>query len=142
MLFRSRQRIQALLMFRGEEDHWRVGLEFLDTQDPADAITALKMAEGVDVSTLSGQSVHGQGGSLFAVIGTGPKSELTARWDHLNAAVGEDGKVLNTYLASWAYQVTADFKAAVEADYTQYSEDYGVGIRDSSKLQLAAQVLF
>ncbi|QDK36954.1 hypothetical protein [Bdellovibrio sp. NC01] len=137
-----RERIQASAMFKTEDDHWRAGLELLDAHDPADAITDLKMAEGVDVSSLTGQSVHAQGGSLYAIVSTGPKAELMARWDYLNAAVGESGKDLNTYILSLGYQVTSDVKMALEGDYTKYGEDYGIGVRDNSKVEIAAQVLF
>ncbi|MDG0817984.1 hypothetical protein [Bdellovibrio svalbardensis] len=137
-----RERIQASALFKTEDDHWRVGLEFLDTHDPADAITNLKMAEGVDVTSLTGQAVHGQGGSLFGIVSTGPKAEVMLRWDYLNAVVGASGKELNTWLTSLAYQVTSDVKAAFAADYTKYGENYGKGIRDNSKIEIAAQVLF
>lgn len=137
-----RERIQAAALYRGEDDHWRAGIELLDAHDPADAITDLKMAEGVDVTGLTGQAVHGQGGSLFGIVSTGPKAEVMLRWDYLNAAVGETGKDLNTVMASLAYQVTSDVRAALGADYTKYGENYGKGVRDNSKIEIAAQVLF
>ncbi|HWU41785.1 MAG TPA: hypothetical protein VN132_00065, partial [Bdellovibrio sp.] len=137
-----RERIQVLLTYRTEDDHWKFGLEFLDAHDPADAITDLKMADGVDVTSLTGQVVHGRGGSLYTIVRTGPKAELMLRWDTLNPVVGESGKNLNTYLGALAYQVTEDVKAAFEADYTQYGSQFGNGIRDSSKIEIAAQVLF
>lgn len=137
-----RERIQAAMTYKNETDHWRCGLELLDARDPADAITNLKMAEGVDVLALSGQALHGQAGSLYFVFSTGPQAEVLVRWDSLNAAVGESGKSLNTLLGALSYQVSGDIKASVAADYTKYGASYGAGLRDSSKVELAAQVLF
>lgn len=137
-----RERIQAAALYKSQDEHWRAGFEFLDVHDPADAITDLKIADGVDVSAFAGRAVHGQGGSLFGIVSTGPRAEVMLRWDYLNAVVGESGKSLNTMLASLAYQVTDDMKAACSIDYTKYGENYGKGVRDNSKIELAAQVLF
>ncbi|UOF02824.1 hypothetical protein [Bdellovibrio reynosensis] len=136
-----KERIQALMMYEG---HGAVtwGLELLATQDPADGMTALDIADDVDVSALSGQAVKGQAASLFTVISTGPKAELMLRYDYLNAVVGEDGKNLQTGLASLAYQLTDDVKAALVVDYTKYGESFSVSARDRTKISIAGQALF
>ncbi|MBO9668188.1 MAG: hypothetical protein J7501_15405 [Bdellovibrio sp.] len=138
----AKERIQAAMIYKPEDSSWRAGLEFLDTHDPADAITDGKMADGVDVTALTGQAVHGMGGSVYTVFGTGPKAEVMVRYDYLDAAVGEDGKTMQTAMAALAYQVTQDIKTAFAVDRTWYGEDYGKGIRDASKVEIAAQVLF
>lgn len=136
-----KERVQALISYE-EQGRWSVALEFLDSKDPADAISDFKMADGVDVTSLSGESVHGQGGSLYAVVHTGPKAEVMLRYDYLNAAVGEKGKDLQTGLLALGYQVTEDIKAAVAVDYTRYAEEFAPGVRDRSRVEFAAQVLF
>lgn len=136
-----KERIQALVTYQIQEE-WQMGLEYLGTKDPADAIRDLKMVEGLDVTALSGDSVSGQGGSLYVVFSTGPKSEVLLRYDYLNPVVGEDGKELQTVIASLAYQVTDDIRAAMAVDHTRYGDNFAAGARDRSKVELAAQVLF
>lgn len=136
-----KERIQAMIVYE-EKNVWSVGLEYLVTQDPADGIRTLEMAEGVDVLALSGQSVRGQGGSFFTIVSTGPKAEVMLRYDYLNAVTDESGRDLQTYIASLGYQVSEDIKTAISADYTKYGENYAPGFRDRSKIELATQVLF
>lgn len=136
-----KERVQALITYQ-KEDHWLIGLEYLGTKDPADAINDLKMAEEVDVLSFAGQEVDGQAASLFTVISTGPKAEVMLRYDYLNAVVGESGKDLQTVIVALGYQVTEDIKAALAVDHTRYGEHYGLGARDRSKIELAAQVQF
>lgn len=136
-----RERALVMVTFENEQG-WLAGLEILRTKDPADALRDYGMAEEVDVTALTGQVLEGMAGSLFVVIPTGPKAELMLRYDHLNAAVGEEGKDLRTTLASLAYQATEDLKMAFAIDYTNFGSDFAPGVRDRSKLELAAQVLF
>lgn len=136
-----KERIQAQVSY-GSEDNWRVALEYLGTTDPADAISDFEMAEGVDVTALAGKAVRGQGGSLYAVFKTGPDAELMVRYDYLNPAVGEDDKSLQTALLALSYKVTEDIRAAVAVDHTTYGEEFAPGVRDRSKFELAAQVVF
>lgn len=135
-----KERIQAMMAY--EEADWTLGLEYLATQDPADGIRILKMAEEVDVLAQTGESVRGQGGSLFAIVSTGPKAEMMLRYDYLNTVVGESGKDLQTLMLSLGYQVSEDIKAAISTDYTRYGAEFASGFRDRSKIELAAQVLF
>ncbi|KHD87466.1 MAG: hypothetical protein OM95_14345 [Bdellovibrio sp. ArHS] len=136
-----KERIQALLEYQKEES-WLAGLELLLTKDPADALSDYKMAEGVDVTDFLGQSVDGRGASFYTVISTGPKAEVLLRYDYLDALASEDGKDLQTVIVSLGYQVTEDIKAALAVDHTRYAENYAPGVRDRSKVELAAQVLF
>ncbi|UXR65222.1 hypothetical protein EZJ49_03030 [Bdellovibrio bacteriovorus] len=136
-----KERIQALISYE-EKDDWMVALEFMDAKDPADAIGDYKIAEGVDVSALSGESVQGQAASLYAVVHTGPKAEVMLRYDYLNAAVGETGKNLQTGILALGYQVTDDIKAAIAVDHTHFAEEFAPGVRDRSRVEFAAQVLF
>ncbi|WP_374028041.1 hypothetical protein ACES2J_04665 [Bdellovibrio bacteriovorus] len=136
-----KERIQGLLAYE-REDEWMVALEYLATKDPADALRDYEMADGVDVTALSGQSVRGEGASLYAVVHTGPKAEILVRYDYLNPVVGEDGKDLQTAILALGYQVTDDIKAALAVDHTKYGEEFAPGARERSKLELAAQVLF
>ncbi|WP_373999088.1 hypothetical protein [Bdellovibrio bacteriovorus] len=136
-----KERIQALLEY-DKEDSFIAGLELLMTKDPADAISDLKIAEAVDVTDFLGESVEGRAASVYTVISTGPKAEVLLRYDYLDAMANEDGKDLQTILASLGYQVSEDIKAAFAVDYTRYAENYAPGVRDRSKVELAAQVLF
>ncbi|MGZ3770801.1 MAG: hypothetical protein ACXVCP_17345 [Bdellovibrio sp.] len=135
-----KERIHALLVYE-QKKSWTVGLEYLEAKDPADAIDA-NMVEGVQVTSLLGQAVKGQGGSFFTIISTGPKAELMLRYDYMNAVTDVKGKDLHTIIASLGYQVSDDIKAALSADYTKYGDDYALGFRDRSKIELATQVLF
>lgn len=137
----KKERIQALLTYRVDEE-FIVGLEYLRSQDPADAITLYKMAEGVDVTSLTGKAVTGQAGSLFAVVSTGTRTELLLRLDYLNSVEGAPGKDLKMILTGLGYRMTDDIKLALSIDHTQYGEDFAAGVRDRSKLALAGQVLF
>lgn len=136
-----KERIQAMITYE-EKDSWIVGLEYLATQDPADGLRILKMAEEVEVLSLTGESVRGQGGSIFAIVSTGPKAEMMIRYDYLNAVTDKPGKDVQTFIAALGYQVSEDIKAALAADFTRYGAEFGFGFRDRSKIELAAQVLF
>lgn len=136
-----KERMQAMIAYE-EKDQWTVGLEYLATQDPADGIRILKMAEEVDVLALSGQSIRGQGGSLFTIVSTGPKAEVMLRYDYFNVVADKAGKDVQTLIAALGYQVSEDIKAALSADYTRYGADFATGFRDRSKIEFAAQVLF
>lgn len=138
----AKERIQAAVVYKPEDSNFKVGLELLDAHDPADAITDGKIADAVGVMDLTGESVHGMGGSLYTVFGTGPKAEVMVRYDYLNAVVGEPDKTLQSGVVALAYQLAEDIKTAVALDRTLYGDNYGPGVRDTSKLELAAQVLF
>ena len=137
----AKERIQASVVYKSEEN-FKVGLELLDAHDPADALTDGKMADAVGVMDLTGQAVHGMGGSLYTVFGTGPKAEVMIRYDYLNAVVGDPDKTLHSGVVALAYQLTEDINTALAVDRTLYGDNYGSGVRDSSKVELAAQVLF
>lgn len=136
-----KERIQALLTYQCS-DQLLVGLEYLGTRDPADALTALKMAEGVDVTDLTGQVVRGWAASLFVTKATGPKAEILARYDYLNPVQGRNSKELQTALVALAYKVQPDIRTALSYDYTQYGKDFAPGKRALSRIQLSAQVQF
>lgn len=136
-----KERAQVMLTYQ-EDDQLLVGLEAFISQDPADALRDLKMAEGVDVTELSGEAVRGQGASLFTVVSTGPKADVMLRYDYLKPVSDKEGKDLQTGIVALGYQVTEDIKAAVAVDYTSYGSEYASGLRDRSKLEFATQVLF
>lgn len=136
-----KQRAQAQVTYRAEK--WWAGVEILSTQDPADAVTALKMAEEVDVVDYAGQSVEGLGGSAFVTFNTGDRTEAMLRFDYLNAVTGTDGKDLMTGIAAWSYRISEDFRVAFATDYTKFGDKYfAFGGRERSKCEIAAQVLF
>lgn len=137
----TKERIQALLTYQNA-DQLLIGLEYLGARDPADAITALEIAEGVDVTALAGQVVRGWGASLFAVQATGPRAEVLVRYDYLNPAQGQNGKELQTALIALGYKVQPDLRSAISYDYTQYGKDFAPGKRTLSRIQLSAQVQF
>ncbi|MEN0057540.1 MAG: hypothetical protein AAGB31_01795, partial [Bdellovibrio sp.] len=136
-----KERIQALVVYRSP-GLWRMSLEYLEAVDAADAISDLEMAEGVDASTWSGESVRGRGASLFLAVGTGPQAEWIVRYDYLNPVVEDGGVAVQTMVTGCGYRVSEDIRTAILFDYTLYGDDYGPGIRDRSKLTLAAQIAF
>jgi len=136
-----KERAQGMVLYK-LEDQWLAGLEYLYSQDPANVITTLKMADGVDVTGLAGQAVRGQGASLFTQFATGPKAQIMLRYDYLLPVMGDSSKNLNSVVGALSYQVTDDVRSALSIDHTTYGEDYGVGVRESSSFELAAQVLF
>ncbi|MFM6928698.1 MAG: hypothetical protein ACKOX6_09545 [Bdellovibrio sp.] len=138
----AKERIQVAVVYKPEEQNYKVGLELLDAHDPADAITDGKIADAVGVTGLTGQAVHGLGGSLYTVFSTGPKAEVMVRYDYLNAVVGDPDKTLQSGIVALGYQLTEDIKTALAVDHTLYGDNYGPGVRDTSKVELAAQVLF
>lgn len=135
-----KERAQALLAYEGET--WKWGAEFLWSQDPGNALEDLRMAEGVDVTDVLDQVVSGQGASVFVVYNINEHSDFMTRIDYLNAATKLDGRTLQTLLMAYGYQYSESVKFALAGDYTKYDENYGVGVRDSSKLSLSVQVLF
>ena len=137
----KKERLQALITYQLSKS-LLLGLEYLKTQDPADAVRLYKMAESVDVTALAGQSIAGQGGSLFLILETGEHSEVMLRVDQLNPVEGQSGKELRTLLGAFSYQATEDLKFAVALDHTQFGDNFAPGARDSSKLEFATQVIF
>lgn len=136
-----KERIQALVVYQ-YDDGPVVGLEFLATKDPADAIRDYGMTDGLDVLAQTGRAVSGEGGSLFTVFKTGPLAEVMLRYDYFNAVKGEDGKDLQTVQGALGYQVTEDIRAALVLDHTRYGGAFAAGTRDRSKVEFATQVLF
>ncbi len=139
--FSTKERIQGMVTYH-KEDQWMVGLEVLDTHDPAEAVRDLKMAGEVDVTNWLGQSIHGRGASLFTEVSTGPLAKVMARYDFLQPAEGLSNKSMSSAFVGLSYQVTEDIRSAVVFDYSKYDDGYGLGVRDQSKLEFATQVLF
>lgn len=139
--FSLKERIQGLAMYQSG-DQWMIGLEVLDSHDPAEAVRDLKMADEVDTTAWLGQSIHGRAASLFGEVSTGPLTKIVMRYDYLQPTVGLSDKEMMSALAGLSYQVTEDIRSALVIDYSQYSEGYGLGVRDASKLEFATQVLF
>lgn len=135
-----KERVQALISYQSENAG--AGLELLFTQDPAEAFADYRLADGADLSALSGSAVRGQGASLFTTFKTGPLAELMLRYDYLNAASGEQGKDLKTALIALSYWVHSDIRMALMTDYTWYGDEFAPGVRDQSKIALSSQVLF
>lgn len=139
--FSGKERIQGMVTYR-KDDEWMMGLEVLDTHDPAEAVRDLKMADEVDVTNWLGQSIHGRGASLFTEVSTGPLAKVMARYDFLQPAEGLSNKAMSSAFVGLSYQVTEDIRSALVFDYSKYDDDYGLGVRDQSKLEFATQVLF
>lgn len=136
-----KERIQLQVLYRADR-HWMVGMELLDAHDPAEMIRDNKMADEVDVTSVLGTSVHGYGGSLFGEVRTGPLAKVMLRYDYLNPVVGQGGKELQSAVVALSYQLAEDIQAALAYDYTLYGDDFAPGVRDSSKVEIATQVLF
>jgi len=135
-----KERIQAQVTYH-HEDQWLAGVEFLDAHDPADVINDLGMADEVDVTALLGQSVHGQGASVFTQISTGPKAQIMFRYDYLNPVLGQKMDI-NTWMAALSYQLTGDIRLALAGDYSKYGSQFGYDRQEQSKVEIATQVVF
>lgn len=120
----------------------KAGLEVLYSQDSNFAFADNEMAEGVETTLLPKGLLGGLGASLFTVVETGPKAEAFLRLDYLDAAHGESGKTLLTTMLGLGYRLTEDLRLATMIDYTVYGNGFAPGSRDTSKLVIAAQVLF
>lgn len=136
-----KERLQALLTYAFSENI-SLGFEYLKTRDPADAVRLYEMVDAVDVSAFAGQSITGQGGSLFAIVAFGELSEVMLRVDRMNPVEGQAGKDLRTLLGAFAYRATEDVKFALALDNTQYGDDFAPGARENSKVEFVTQVLF
>jgi len=119
-----------------------VALEYFTTADPADAITAGKMAAGVDVVSLAATNVEGQGGSLFGRMEITEKAGLFLRADSLSPVKQQPEKNLKAISTGVSYNTSEDLRWALAFEYTDYSDAYANSIRDESQLVLATRVSF
>ena len=136
-----KERALALITYR-ENEEWWAGLEWMEARNPADALRDEHMADDVNVTPWLGENIRSQGGSVFTQFKTGPLASVMLRYDYLNAVANESDKTLNSYLAVLTYQVTEDILSALSVDYTDYGQDYGLGVRNQSKIEVATRVLF
>jgi len=139
---RFNKKVRAALHLSYEFQNAELALEYFQTRDPADAILAGDMAGGVDVSTLAGTSVEGQGGSLMARVETGEKTEFFLRGDYLSPVRQEKEKNLKALSTGFSYNTNEDLRWALAYEYTDYSDAFSASIRDESRLVLATRVSF
>lgn len=118
-----------------------VALEYYHATDPADAV-ALGMAAGVDVSVYLGTSIQGQGLSLFGQTEISEKANLFLRADYLTPVMKDKGKNLRGVSAGVSYDTNEDLRWALAYEYTDYSDEYALALRDESQLVLATRVTF
>lgn len=137
----KKERLLFQAIYESEEG-FMAGLEFMDAHDPADAFTALKMAQGVDLADDTGRNVHGQGGDLYLKWRSGPQAETLLRYERLQVVAGDPNKLTQTAWGGISYQFTADIAAVGAYSYSWYPEKYGLGTRDESALRLATKVTF
>jgi hypothetical protein len=137
----KKERILLQLTYE-KADVFIAGLEWMDAHDPADTFSALKMAQGVDLTHYLGRNIHGQGGDLFLRWHSGPKAETILRYEQLQVVVGDKDKAMKTAWAGLSYHFTDDILAMAVASYSWFPEGYGLGSRNQSALQLATKITF
>ncbi|MBK9323669.1 MAG: hypothetical protein IPM97_12120 [Bdellovibrionaceae bacterium] len=117
-------------------------LEYFVTQDPAEAITALKLGGGVDAAALNGNNVAGQGVSLLAKIVVSDKWQVFVRGDWLNPIKEDSQKTLQDWTGGFSHNLAEDIFLALSYEYTHYSEQFMASPRDASQFVFATQVSF
>lgn len=137
--FNVRSRAQAFIGYEFEKAS--IAAEYYKTKDPANAISLLGIANGVDVTALTGTSVQGQGTSVYATWRFGEKSEMFGRFDWLKPVQGT-GQSLQSATVGLSYESSDDIKWALAYEGTQYSLEYGPGDRETSQIILATRVNF
>ncbi len=135
----TKERWQALLTF--EDESWFAGLEYLGTQDPANALEAYDMAESVNVVDFRGTVARGMGASAFVSINLTKKNEMMLRYDYLDPLQGEEDRDLHTFELAWVYQVVDGIRVGALVGYTHFGELHS-SVNDRSKVSVASQVLF
>lgn len=125
-----------------QNDGGMLALEYFETKDPADAITALKLGAGVDAVALSGTSIVGQGVSLLARLVVNEKWALFTRGDWLNPIKIDTQKTLQDWTIGASYAVADDILMAFSYEYTHYSEQFSSSARDAAQVAVATRVLF
>jgi hypothetical protein len=138
--FFEKRRLQLQLSYESEGN--LLALEYFDTKDPADAITALKMAGGVDVTALAGTNVAGQGASLLGRLKVSEKWALFLRADWLNPVKADAKKNLQDLTGGFSYDLTEDILMAFSYEYTQYGENFSASPRDGSQFAFSTRVGF
>jgi hypothetical protein len=139
-MFNEKRRILAHVSYEG--DRGLIAVEYYEAKDPANAITALKMAGGVDVTALTGSNVTGQGATLFGKWKFDEKWSLFARVDWLNPVKGESKKTLQDTSGGTAYELSEDILLAFSYEYIQYGEQFSPSPRDVSHFDFATRVNF
>lgn len=138
--FNAKTRLLTHLSY--EADRGTLALEYYQTKDPANAMTTLGIAGGVDVTALAGTSVSGQGASLFGKLKVSQKWALFARGDSLNPVKSDSKKNLQAVMAGTSYELTSDVMMALSYDSTQYGEQFSVSPRDVSRFVFATRAVF
>lgn len=119
-----------------------LSLEYYATQDPADAILAGGIAGGVDVTALQATVVDGEGASLLGRLGLAEKADLFLRLDWLSPVKTEKAKNLKAISTGVSYDSSEDIRWVLAYEYTDYSEEFAVAVRDESQLVLATKASF
>ena len=133
---------RLITQFSYEADGGTLALEYFQTTDPANAITALGIAGGVDVAALAGTSVHGEGASLFGKLMVHPKWALFLRGDWLSPVKTGTKKNLQAIMPGLSFQLTSDILMALSYDSIQYGEQFSVSPRDLGRFVFATRAIF
>lgn len=135
------KKIRSVLRLSYEFEKAFLSLEYFQTKDPAEAF-ANEMAAKVDVTDYLGTSLEGQGASLLGSYEISDQSELFLRWDVLSPVKQEARKNLKACSLGVSYDSSEDLRWALAFEYTDYSDEYSVTLRDESQLVLATRVSF
>lgn len=138
--FNQKKRIMAEISYATEITY--AGISYYNTADPADAITAGKMAGEVDVVSLAGTSVEGQGASLLLRRKITARTDIFARADWLSPVKTQRDKNLRSVTGGVSFQSNEDLLWVLAAESTTYSETFAPAARDQSQFLAATQVKF
>jgi hypothetical protein len=138
--FNDKRRAQIHLSY--EFQRGLLALEYYMTKDPADAITDYHMAKDVDVVSLHGTNVEGQGASLYGKLKLDEKWNLFLRGDWLNPVKTDSQKWLQDITGGFSYDTNEDLRWALSYEYTHYSDQYTASPRDEGQFVLATRVNF
>lgn len=137
------QKIRALLRWQSRWGKSTLGFEALWARDPADAVTLLGLAEGVELNVeLPGQKTTAQGGTLWWLYQLQEIRELFLKLDYLNPSQEVSGKSL------WGLQLALVNQWSESVNWVVYFENlekqpqHSHSSLQNQRLGLSVQLVF
>jgi hypothetical protein len=124
-------------------EHFRMGLEYFQTQDAVDGILSLRtgVADDVDLVPLGGQVVDGRGGSLTAAFRTA-NWDIFARELQVKPDVNSDDKGVKSHGLGTNYLFSDSLNLALFGELNEYGEAHAAGHRDTENIVFATRIIF
>lgn len=119
------------------------GFEGVWARDPADAVSDLKFAEGVELSAdLPGQKTTAVGGSVWVMYQLNDLESLLLKYDELNPSTEVAGKKLQGGQLAWSKKWTDSLNSSVFYDRLTKGPEHSKTGRDAEKIGLALRIRF